>query len=117
MVDVLQTADGDIAITNGTMTFVTGADEVAQAVMQRLRTFQGECFLDTSLGVPWKEYVLTKNPDMEQAMGLVKREILATPNVSELVAFGYDLNNRTRALTLTFTVRTPSGNASGEVTV
>lgn len=37
---------------------------LAQRIQCRLQTFKGECFLDRSVGVPYYEEILKKNPDL-----------------------------------------------------
>ena len=55
--DIVLTDDGDIML-------IDNAERVAQQIVISLRFWLGEWFLDTSLGVPYLEYVLVKNPNI-----------------------------------------------------
>lgn len=44
---------GDLAIEGGRLVVVRGADEIRQNWFIRVRTFQGEWFLDQNIGVPY----------------------------------------------------------------
>jgi hypothetical protein len=53
--DLALTASGDLDPTNGGR-MVEGQEAIAQRLKIRLRTFAGEYFLDTDLGLPWLEW-------------------------------------------------------------
>jgi hypothetical protein len=93
------------------------AQEVAQNISQRLRTFQGEWFLEITIGVPYLQQIFTKGIDAATVEGLLKREILSTPFVKALTSFTLTLNNSSRVATCTFSVDTTFGATSGEVTL
>lgn len=101
MTDILQTVDGDFAIVNNDTQFVNGADEVMQLLRQRLRTFLGEWFLDTTIGVPYFQDILKKNPNPVSVDAAFKNEILNTPGVLELSEFEIDIDAATRVATVT----------------
>lgn len=44
---------GDLDFTGGRLTLVSGADEIRQRWLVRVRTFKGEWFLDQEIGVPY----------------------------------------------------------------
>jgi len=102
MTDIKQTEAGDIDITNNEATFIESTDEVVQLLRQRLRTFFGEWFLDTEIGVPYHQEILKKNPNPTAMDAAFKNEILNTPGVIELTQFEMDIDPATRNLTLTF---------------
>lgn len=110
MSDILQTDAGDIAINDNDLSLVDGGDEVKQRLTQRLRTFLGEWFLDTSLGVPYYEEVLVKSPNGRLAEAAIKAEIRATPGVLDLLAFTFDVDKATRKGTIEFKVRSATGD-------
>lgn len=99
--------DNDIDITNNDLTLVTGRDEIAQVLRQRLRVFLGEWFLDSREGVDYYGEVLKKAPDVGRVDTLFKNEILSSPGVIELIQYNSDIVGR--KLTVTFTARTEDG--------
>src|SRR5690606_17790014 len=89
--DLYLAADGNLAV-------VTDAEAVGQHVRQRLQTFLGEWFLDTTAGVPWLDQILGKNYDPALAESVVKAEILATDGVEEILSFSVSFDRATRGL-------------------
>lgn len=114
--DLLQTATGDLAVTNNTLTFVTGADEVKQRLTQRLRTFLGEWFLDQSRGIPYFQEIMKKNPSSTIVEAIFKNEILGTPGVLAIEYFKITVDNVTRRLYLELKVQAVDGLIELEVT-
>jgi hypothetical protein len=117
MSDFLQTNDGDIAIVNNTASFVEGADEVAQRMTQRLRTFLGEWFLNQEIGVPYLQEVMKKNPNNTIVESVFKREIMDTPGVIGIDSFNISVDNATRVMTLTVKAKSTAGKIKVEVTL
>lgn len=89
--DLFVRAEGDLAI-------VTGAEAIGQHVRQRLKTYRGEWFLDTTVGVPWLQELFGNAYDPGLAESVVKAEILDTFGVSRIDAFAVGFNRTTRAL-------------------
>lgn len=77
---------------------VTGAHAVGQHVRQRLKTFEGEWFLDTTAGVAWIGQLLGQNYDPALAEAVVKAEILDTDGVVEIEGFSVGYNRGKREL-------------------
>lgn len=78
--DLYLSADGSLAV-------VTNALAVGQHVRQRLMTFEGEWFLDTTAGVTWLSEVFGKKYDPALAESLTKAEIMDTDGVTEITDF------------------------------
>lgn len=95
----------DLLITNGDLILSQGSDAVRQHIMQRLRMFAGEWFLNLSEGVPYYQNILIKNPNPDVVDGLLKNVILSTPGVDELLNFEIDYDASLRKLTVDFSVR------------
>ena len=83
---------------NGNLAIVTGAEAVGQHVRQRLKTFRGEWFLDTTVGVPWLQEIFGNAYDPALAESVVKAEILDTLGVSRIDGFSVGFNRTTRGL-------------------
>jgi len=109
MSDLLQNTYGDLEFTNNTLTFVEGADEVVQRLRQRLRTFLNEWFLDTSLGIPYFQEILKKNPQQGVVDAILKKHIVTTPGVIKLLEYAYVADLSARTSTLTFKILSVDG--------
>lgn len=95
----LDPATNDLFLrTNGELAVVEDAHAVGQHVRQRLKTFEGEWFLDTTAGVPWLDQIMAKNYDPALAEAVVKAEILDTDGVTEITAFSVRFNRTIRNL-------------------
>lgn len=67
---------------------VSGVAAVRQALQIRLGFFRNEWFLDLDAGLPYYQQILIKHPKGTVAVdALFKAEILATPNVRQLLSF------------------------------
>lgn len=95
----------DIELTNGDLVLTEKSDAIRQHVRQRLWTFFAEWFLDTSVGVPYYQVILVKNPSLANVEGVLQQEILATPGITELLAFELDYDSATRELSVEFQAR------------
>lgn len=72
---------------SGNLALVRDAEAVAQHARQRLMTFEGEWFLDTTAGVPWLADLFGKAFDTALAEAVVKAELLDTDGVVEIASF------------------------------
>lgn len=92
---------GDIAIEDNLLVLISGGDEIAQLVNQRLKTFYGECFLNDDRGVPYFQQILVKGANPSIVYALIQRCIIETDGVLELQEFDaeYDKTNRSLAIT------------------
>ena len=109
MSGILLDINGDVDITNGKLSLTTGLKAIEQRLAQRLRLFFTEWFLDKTRGIPWIQQIFKKNPNPVVVDAVIKREILAEPQVIELQTFSLDLDTTTRLLTVTFRALTTEG--------
>lgn len=100
---------GDILISGGNVVLVDGKDAILQHILQRLKTFQEEWFLDITVGVPYLQQILVKNPDLNKVDALLFDEIAGTPGVEEVLSFTSDVNNSLRQLSVSFKAKTTDG--------
>lgn len=89
--DLFLRADGSLAV-------VRDALAIGQHVRQRLKTFEGEWFLDTTAGVPWLDQIFGRAYDPALAESVVKAEILDTRGVTEITSFSVSFADTTRGL-------------------
>lgn len=85
---------------DGNLATVTGAEAVAQHVRQRLKTYKGEWFLDTTAGVPWLEQIMGDGFNPALAEAVVKAEILDTHGVVEITSFSVTFDASVRRLVI-----------------
>jgi hypothetical protein len=84
----------------GHLAVVTDAHAVGQHARQRLQTFSGEWFLDTTCGVPWLSDILGRTYDPALAESVVKAELLNTDQVTEITSFSVRFAHSTRGLSI-----------------
>lgn len=89
---------GDLRLTNGQLTLTAGNDAVKQHLINRLRIFLGEWFLDRRVGIPYFKSVLVKNPDRPAVRSIFRRTIRETPGITAvdelLLSIGSDRSAR-----------------------
>ena len=86
-----------------------GREAIAQKVAIRLGTYRGEWFLDTTFGVPWREDILVRNPDLSAIGALIRSEIVKTEGVIGIRTFDLDLTDD-RKLLIDFVAETLEGD-------
>lgn len=92
----------DLLLVNGDLVLVNGTEGILQNVLQRLRTYFGEWFLNNSIGVPYFQQILVKNPDQGKIDGIFINAILGTVGIDSLTDYSFELNTETRMLNITF---------------
>lgn len=98
--------DNDLAITPNQET------AIQQHILQRLRTYLGEWFMDTTLGIDYFGQILIKNPDQSKIDALLRSTILDTPGVTHLLSYNFKTDFKNRILDIDFTVDTTIGEVS-----
>ncbi len=107
--NLLLGSDGDLVISKGQLQLVPKLESIAQAVQCRLRLFQGEWFLDTSIGVPYLQQVFVKGPNLPLVRSLLRKTILETPGVRAVQSLTFDFDRASRNGSGTFTASTDLG--------
>lgn len=107
----------DLLIVDGDLVIISSTQEILQHILQRLRFYLGEWFLDNTQGVPYYQQILVKNPDLGNIDAVLQNAITQTPGVDLLQTFSSNLENGTRQLFVSFSCLTTSGtvNYSGLV--
>ena len=115
MSDLLQDSiTGDFVFTDGALTIVDGAEQVAQDIARRLKTFQGSWFLDLTIGVPYFSEILAKDP--ERAAAALQAEILGADGIIRLESFDLQVGIDRQAIA-TFTAQSKLGPIQAKVTI
>lgn len=92
----------DLVVIDGNVPLYGGLD---QRVDCMLRTFRGEWWLDPTIGVPYFEEVLKKNPDMSVVRQAFASVILSVPGVQEITRLEVRFLRYSRALRVDFEVK------------
>ncbi len=105
-----QTSTGDIAIANNTFAIVDKNTEVRQRLLNELRSFFQEWFLDLTLGIPYIQLIFEKGTPPSVIDAIFKDKILGVPGVTELKTYeALDIDVGLRQLNVDFSVRTIHG--------
>jgi hypothetical protein len=67
---------------NGNVAMASDPYAIAQDVASAVRTFLGECWFDTTLGVPYFEEVLGHWPSLQLVKSLIEAVALKVPEVT-----------------------------------
>ena len=89
---------------------IDGREYAAQKIKQVLSTFRGEWFLDTSVGIPWWEDILTKNPSFELIRGIIRQAILSVPGITDVPELVVNEPDADRVASIFFIARYQDGS-------
>ena len=109
MSDIKINSDGDLFLNETDLILTTGQEAIQQHLGQRLSTFLGEWFLNTTIGIPYFQQIFKKQLDPILVDSVFKKEIIETPGIAKLVDFELDLDS-SRNLTLDFRSQTIEGD-------
>lgn len=103
---------GDFAFSGGNMQMVASNSvaEAAQELNARLNFAQGEWFMDTRQGFPYRAAVLVKNPNLATLSNLYRTVFLQTPGIASVESFTINFSGATRTLNWTAQLKHQSGN-------
>lgn len=104
-------ANGDYSFGRGAADFwVDVPDAPAQAVKTRLALWQGQWFLDTQEGMPWKTRVLG-NRTADTRDPSIRAHVLGTQGVLRITDYSSALNRDTRSFSVNLVLDTIYGRA------
>jgi hypothetical protein len=84
--------------STGNLALVYDAEAVGQHARQRLKSFEGEWFLNRDDGVPWFKEVLGHGYDPALAEAVIKSEVIDTDGVTDITTFSVRFNRTRREL-------------------
>lgn len=99
----------DLDIQDGDLVMIDGLTEIQQNVLQRLSVFFGEWFMDTTIGIPYFNEILIKNPDQSKVDALFSNTISKTPGVIGLLSYSFTPDFINRTLNVSFSAQTTQG--------
>lgn len=71
---------------NGNIAVASAPYAIAQDVATQLSTFLGECWYDSTLGIPYWQQILGKRPPASLIISLLEAQALLVPDVETAVA-------------------------------
>ena len=108
---------GDLDIENNDLILSSGAEEVLQNVLQAIRFFYGEYFLNNGLGVPYFQKIMVKNPQQSDIDTILSDTIQNVPGVTVLQSYSFTPSYANRVLTVAFRAMTTNGPISYSGTI
>ena len=108
-VDLLITADGDLAFLDGDLVLTTdNATSLVQRLRMRLNIWKNEWIYDTTLGIDWWSYL--GKPIIKSAVDAeIKRQILLESDIERFVTFNSTHDRANRSYVCAFEVLTSEG--------
>ncbi len=98
----LEIAQGDFLLC------ATDTDAVAQALSIRLKTFAGEWFLDTRVGIPYLTDILGKKINERLLRKTVTEEVKSLLGISDIRDFAVEAGRTARSIYLRFSATLPN---------
>lgn len=99
----------DLIIADGDFIVIDNAERVAQQIKIQLLTWLGEWFLDTTHGVPYLDYILVKNPNLELIASIFREQIMKVDDVDFVNSLEIDYNERERTMMVQYEASTSYG--------
>lgn len=108
MIDIMIGQEGDILLTEQGDIYLT--QSIKQNILIRLRWILNEWRLGPTMGFPWFEEMLVKNPNLMKIKGLLRNEIMQVDGVQSAVIDKLDYSAQERTVSIKYTV-----NAGGSI--
>jgi hypothetical protein len=106
----LDSTNKDIEVQNLDLRLTTTQTEfIAQKIETVLLTFLREWWLNRTLGLPWFESILIKNPNIDLVNSLIQNEVLEIEEVIEIVDYENTYENDIRKMTISMAVKGSTG--------
>lgn len=102
---------GDLELTSAgdDLVLVDGGEAIAQDVRTRLRTFQGEWFLNPDIGMPYFQKILGQKPRYAFLVAIFTDAISQTPGIIKISDLVLDFNGEDRILSVNFKADSTAG--------
>ncbi len=102
-------ANGDLLLRDGDLMLIDNAERVAQQILITLRFWFGEWFLDTTKGVPYLEYILVKNPNVNHIQQILTEAIVSVSGVQRVTSMEIEFDRQNRRLAVEYEAETEYG--------
>jgi hypothetical protein len=101
---------GELVVTDFDLVKIINGDAIEQDIRTALRTFKGEYFLNTNVGLPYFQEIFKKGTSPLIIQNRFKTAILARPGVKNFESFEIEIDTALRQLNIEFTVNTDAGS-------
>jgi hypothetical protein len=92
---LLDTDNWDLIVdANGNIALATEPYSLAQDAASAIKTFLGECYWDTTVGVPWKQQILGQTPTLALLKAQLEAAAETVPDVVKAQVFISSLTAR-----------------------
>lgn len=90
---------------------------LAQDAASAIRTYRGEVYWDTQLGVPWLTQIFGKNPSLSQLKGYFVAAALTVPDVASAVCYIVSITGRSISGQIQVTSRSTGETSAADFAV
>ena len=80
--------------SNGNIAVASDPYSLAQDAASAIQTYLGECYWDTTVGVPWLTNILGKSPPLALVKAEIATAAMTVPDVSGATCFISSINQR-----------------------
>lgn len=99
----------DLQLVNGDFLVIDHKERIAQQLRITLWEWLGEWFLDARDGVPYREYILVKNPNMKHIRQVLTENISKVEGVNRIEELNLNYDTKNRTLIVDFSIDTDDG--------
>ncbi|MCQ9124370.1 hypothetical protein [Rodentibacter caecimuris] len=117
MIDLKLNNQHDLLFKDRKLVLADGVNQKAQQIKVVLLTFLGEWFLDTTIGLPYFDEILVKNPDSSRIQSIFRKKIMGIKGVLSIEQLSLEFNRKERVLSVQFSAKTVEGMIMDEVRV
>lgn len=103
----------DIVLEDGDIKAVDGKEEIVQRVKVTLLAWAGEWLFDTAFGLPYREEIIVRDPNLEAIDARLRDIISNIEGIITILELFLSLDPISRILTVTSTLDTVEGRVSG----
>ena len=113
MIDLKLDATGDLELSAAGD--ISATDSIVQAVRIRLLWFFGEWRLMPSLGFPYFENLLVKNPNESKLRHLIRETVMSVDGVTDVSEILFNIDKKSRRASVEITFNTDEDSFREEV--
>ena len=99
----------DVALNGADFILIDDAERISQQIKISLQFWLGEWFLNTTLGIPYRERICIKNPNLQHIRQIFRNAIQNVNGVTAVNALDLTVDASERVLAVTYTAATKSG--------
>ncbi len=99
--------------SSGNIALATDGEAISQDVASAISTFLGECYYDTTIGVPWQSKAFGEEYSESLVIALLEKAALTVPGVVSASATITSFNRQNRQVTGTIEVIDTTGQQLG----